>query len=450
MGFDEGRIILDSPNGAYYSGTTVSGRLVFQQEKEKSFRGIYVKFKGYCKVHWTSQESYTDSDGKSQTRTINHDSYEEYVNVRRYLVGGLSGSCKLDRGTYEYPFGFDIPQNCPSSFEGTYGHIRYHIKVIVDRAFKFDQEKKVAVRVFSVVDLNRDPYSREPIQMVFNEIYNCCCMGSGTTNTVVNVPVSGFCSGQVMPIEVHCDNKGTVVIDEIKMTLIKKIRFIASVNPAEKYEKCNVARISKGPIPTNTQRNYTVEMEIPALDVYNLNNCRYIEIYNKLKVVVCPSGCHSNSDNSQKIIIGNVPLVGYQDYVRNPLQDQMPQQVGIVTQQPLPSYSWNTPYRADEAPHPESIPYPMTDNPPPYPGYTTSETAPYTNPPYPTKNSSYSTESPSYTKSPHGTRPGVAALGTDNMEFTASRGDNVSDVPADPYAAASAPAPHSPVTDKKH
>ena len=39
MGFDEGRIILESPNGTYYPGQTVKGKLVFHQEKEKTFRG---------------------------------------------------------------------------------------------------------------------------------------------------------------------------------------------------------------------------------------------------------------------------------------------------------------------------------------------------------------------------------------------------------------------------
>lgn len=106
----------------------------------------------------------------------------------------------------------------------------------------------------------------------------------------------------------------------------------------------------------------------------------------------------------------------------------MPQQVGIVTQQP--SYSRNPLYRADDAPHPGSIPYPMTDKPPPYPGNTTSETAPYphTNPPYPTKKSSYSTEYSPYTntQSPHATGPGVAVMGTDNMGFTAPGRNNVS------------------------
>lgn len=39
MGFDEGQIVIDSPNGTYFSGQTIRGKLVFQQDNVKTFRG---------------------------------------------------------------------------------------------------------------------------------------------------------------------------------------------------------------------------------------------------------------------------------------------------------------------------------------------------------------------------------------------------------------------------
>lgn len=39
MGFNEGSIILDSENGAYYAGQTVFGRIVFDQGKPKTIHG---------------------------------------------------------------------------------------------------------------------------------------------------------------------------------------------------------------------------------------------------------------------------------------------------------------------------------------------------------------------------------------------------------------------------
>ncbi|KAI8434433.1 hypothetical protein MSG28_012466 [Choristoneura fumiferana] len=65
MGFDEGRIILDSENGAYYAGQTVHAKLVFDLDKVKTFRGIYAKIKGFCKVKVSPDGCHESS---SQTR----------------------------------------------------------------------------------------------------------------------------------------------------------------------------------------------------------------------------------------------------------------------------------------------------------------------------------------------------------------------------------------------
>lgn len=39
MGFSDGRIILNSENGVYYPGQRLCGRLEFDQETVKTFRG---------------------------------------------------------------------------------------------------------------------------------------------------------------------------------------------------------------------------------------------------------------------------------------------------------------------------------------------------------------------------------------------------------------------------
>lgn len=68
------------------------------------------------------------------------------------------GEYQIQPGKHELPFQCQIPANCPSSFEGTYGHVRYEIKIVVDRAFKIDQEKKKNICVIASLNLNADPY----------------------------------------------------------------------------------------------------------------------------------------------------------------------------------------------------------------------------------------------------------------------------------------------------
>ena len=60
-------------------------------------------------------------------------------------------------GEHIYPFTFALPPNIPSSFESDLGHVRYTVKAIIDRPWKFDQETKDAFTVVSSFDLNMEP-----------------------------------------------------------------------------------------------------------------------------------------------------------------------------------------------------------------------------------------------------------------------------------------------------
>lgn len=62
----------------------------------------------------------------------------------------------MDAGTYTYTFSCPIPTNCPSSFEGTYGHIRYLVKVTFIRNGAADRIHNVGFTVLKLLDLNQE------------------------------------------------------------------------------------------------------------------------------------------------------------------------------------------------------------------------------------------------------------------------------------------------------
>ena len=60
----------------------------------------------------------------------------------------------LPEGDYVYPFQFKLPLGLPTSFEGTYGHIRYLVKATIDRPWKFDHKTIQPLTINEQVDLN--------------------------------------------------------------------------------------------------------------------------------------------------------------------------------------------------------------------------------------------------------------------------------------------------------
>ncbi len=56
----------------------------------------------------------------------------------KYVFGTGRDKLDLAPGEYAYPFTFSVPPNAPSSFEGVHGRVRYAIRAIIDRPWKFD------------------------------------------------------------------------------------------------------------------------------------------------------------------------------------------------------------------------------------------------------------------------------------------------------------------------
>lgn len=117
-----------------------------------------IRFLGEANTNWSETKKVKDEQGREHEETEQLTGHEEYFQTHYYLVGSKNGAeMNLPAGNHSYPFTCALPPTLPSSFEGEWGHVRYTIKVTLDRPWKFDQDFKIAFTVISPVDLNLNP-----------------------------------------------------------------------------------------------------------------------------------------------------------------------------------------------------------------------------------------------------------------------------------------------------
>lgn len=84
----------------------------------------------------------------------------------------------------------------------------------------------MAFTVISPVDLNQNPRVKEPFKLNLEKSFCCFCCRSGPLSLVVQLPVTGYVSGQTIPILAECDNASNVKVNAVKFILRKVVSFV--------------------------------------------------------------------------------------------------------------------------------------------------------------------------------------------------------------------------------
>ncbi|XP_028167471.1 arrestin domain-containing protein 2 [Ostrinia furnacalis] len=276
------------------------------------FAGIHVKFKGEAHTEWYESKQEENAQGKTESTDTLHSGSEEYFQISYYLLGSNTGNeIEIPSGKQVYSFTCTLPPVLPSSFEGEHGYVRYTVKVTLDRPWKFDQETKMAFTVINALDLNLNPSYREPIRIQIEKTFCCFCCASPPLSVDVQAPVSGYCPGQVIPIQVDVENKSNVQLHLVKIFLRKVVTYRAtSPSTATKKVKNVVLMVQEGPAPAGTTKHWELKLEIPPIPPSNLVNCNIIDLDYDFKVECVVPKMHLNMRDKKYITIGTVPLVG--------------------------------------------------------------------------------------------------------------------------------------------
>lgn len=291
----------DNSHGVYLAGQTLAGHVDIVAPKAKKVKSVYLRITGQAYVKWE------DSGGTGSS--VTYSGRVDYIEHKVVFLSSDSDEiAALKEGSHSYKFSYKLPPTSPTSFEGDFGYIRYTIRIVLERPWKYDLTYKIAFTVVNQLDLNRisPPLNVATVQETMKQ-YRCRLCRSGPLIMTVSIPMIGYVSGQLILVTVEVMNKSGRDISEIKIKLRRQINYISQTpnewiksvfNTLAKYQCSGVGR--------NRSAGYVRRLLIPPESPSRSTSVIRIEYF--VEVVADMSDRRASERVRIPIVIGTVPL----------------------------------------------------------------------------------------------------------------------------------------------
>ncbi|KXJ68731.1 arrestin domain-containing protein 3-like [Aedes albopictus] len=322
----------ENPHGVYLPGQTLSGNVDLRLDEPVEIRGIALQIKGIAEVNWSE----TTGDGSSR-QVIYYHGRQDYMNSTTYLAGNKDGAMlQLLPGTHSFQFLFDLPENLVTSVEAKHGHIRYTVKVILERSWKVDHSYKVAFTVLRHVNLIEENFAvRLPSKMAKVKTFCCGPCVSAPILMTAETPVSGYVPGQTIAVRIEVDNQSHKNVYEIATKLLREVSYISQTPFTKVKSKLTiVAEVRCKGVPKHKKDIYVQNLYIPPLPPTN-RTCQVLTVNYIVEVEGKISGPSTNPRIHIPIMLGTIPLTN--DAI--PTFDKEPNMTSAIVVQPVASTS---------------------------------------------------------------------------------------------------------------
>ncbi|PSN31157.1 hypothetical protein C0J52_22358 [Blattella germanica] len=289
------QIVFNNQENKYFSGESVSGRLIVHSKKTVTLRSIRIIFEGKSETQWTEVEDSYSAKEKYFTNVIT-------------VYAGSGQIEKLPPGEYSYDFSMMVPEDIPSSFKTSSGHVQYKVKAKVDPPQRIDPYVEKLINVISPINLNMDPQYRLPLTKEIDRYFCCLCCKKGPLTIVSKIPLRGYVSGDVIPVILEVDNVNDheiVVKCRLRRTIIC---YTKNRNRSDK-ESENIVSTNLGSVPPYGSRTWKCNIKVPSgLTPSFLNKCQIIDLNYSVQVLALSGGSYIDLVNDLPIVIGTTPL----------------------------------------------------------------------------------------------------------------------------------------------
>ncbi|XP_055613060.1 arrestin domain-containing protein 3-like isoform X4 [Uranotaenia lowii] len=315
-------------SGVFFAGQTLTGSVELNLTKVKKVAGIFVHFKGYCEVSWP-KKSGTDNNRP----TAHYTGREEYLDITLYLAGAKNGPAfELQPGHHSYPFSCPLPPTLATSIEGQWGHVRYSVKLTLERPWKFDNTHTVSFTVLRHLDLNDNSQDIcHPVKVEKNKIFCCFPCSSDPLFMAAEIPIAGYVPGQTVAIKYNVNNQSSRSVYGFTANLIRTDVFkCEQPRIKEKSTETVVASVKYDGIGPREETTFEQLLKIPSCPPTTLV-CNLMTVTYAIQLEIGVTGLSFDPTLDFPITIGTIPLAntavpGYQSATN----------VSPVATQPMP------------------------------------------------------------------------------------------------------------------
>ncbi|GMT33273.1 hypothetical protein PFISCL1PPCAC_24570, partial [Pristionchus fissidentatus] len=333
-------IEFDNSYGVFMPGCEVAGTVVMAVREATKAKSVLITVHGGAHTHWSVSEPRTRHVTRTNAQGQMHTVVETYyVNIPYTAsVAYADGTAVLwtppvgestgyiQPGNYRYPFRFLLPANCPASFEGSFGYIRYYCKARIDRPwYKVDHKSTRVFTVNAISDLNAIPSALSPVQMSQSKETGVLFFKNGRINLTAKIHKGGFVPGEAISLQADIVNSSSQKIKKVRVKIVQCSHYVAyrghepivvgghphgvSGSAGQKVDLREVFRSEeKVEIVKGASQQFTRLVPIPPV-VNTFNNCPIITVSYLLKIKLTTGGAISTTLSAQlPLIIGSVPL----------------------------------------------------------------------------------------------------------------------------------------------
>eukprot|EP00057_Strongylocentrotus_purpuratus_P007355 XP_011661829.1 PREDICTED: arrestin domain-containing protein 3-like [Strongylocentrotus purpuratus] len=240
---------------------------------------IQMKYVGVSYTHW-KESAGTGVNQRTESYTTNHEYFKQEIT----LLGAETDRITLTAGEHRFTFQFQIPNmTLPPPFEDSYGHVRYYVKVTIDRPGKFDHHTMRIFSICSVKDLNYELNVLVPAIRQVEKTVCCLCCTSQPIFLKGMIDKRGYVSGEYIFVSLDLHNNSSRRIIDITAKLQQSAHFTAQCHDTgithHRQSVKTVAELRLAGCEAMGSVNYDrVKMLIPPIPPCAYENCPNIQV----------------------------------------------------------------------------------------------------------------------------------------------------------------------------